>query len=132
MERIWRNKMSEKKVTKTFKITANESLMGKVERFLACLHLFTNWGHSSYIGFSQDGDGHDLATVEGEDFNPQKYRVYASWVQDYNAIKMQPYNRLESVNPSLKDKDYIAYRDGKWKELYGDLYEGEPQPWMEE
>jgi len=33
--------MSEKKITKTFTITANESLMGQIERFLACLHLFT-------------------------------------------------------------------------------------------
>ena len=124
--------MSEKKVTKTFTITANESLMGQIERFLACLHLFTHWGHSSYIGFSQDGDGWDEATVEGDNFDPQKYRVYASWVEDYHAIKMKPYDRLESVDPSLKDKDYIAYRDGKWTELYSHLYEGEPQPWLEE
>jgi hypothetical protein len=120
----------EKKITKTFTITANESLMGQIERFLACLHLFTNWGHSGYIGMSQDGDGIDEAKVEGDEFDPQKYRVYASWVQDYNALKMKPYNRLECVDPSLKNKDYIAYRDGKWQEKYGHLYEGKPQPWM--
>jgi len=117
----------EKKVTKTFTITANESLMGQIERFLACLHLFTNWGHSSYIGFSQDGDGGDLAKVEGEDFDPQKYRVYANWVSNWPVRKRD----IDSVDPSLKDKDYIEYRDGKWTELYGHLYEDKPQPWME-
>jgi len=120
--------MSEKKVTKTFTITANESLMRRIERFLACVHLFTNWGHSSYVGFSQDGDGHDLAKVEGDDFNPQKYRVYANWVCNWPVRKKD----IDSVDASLKNKDYVAYRDGKWTELYGHLYEGEEKPWMEE
>ncbi|GAH06520.1 unnamed protein product [marine sediment metagenome] len=96
------------KVTKTFTITANSSLMGQIERFLACLHLFTNWGHSSYVGFSQDGDGGDLATVEGEDFDPQKYRVYANWVSNYPVRKRD----IDSVDASLRNKDYIEYRDG--------------------
>lgn len=122
----------EKKVTKTFTITANESLMGRIERFLACLHLFTNWGHSGYIGMSQDGDGWDKAEVKGEGFNVQKYRVYAAWVENYNAKKMEPYNRLECVDPSLKDEDYLLYRDGKWQENYGHLYKDEPQPWMDD
>jgi len=115
------------KVTKTFTITANEEMMGKIERFLACLHLFTNWGHSSTLALSQDGDGHDLVKVEGEGFNSEKYRVYADHISHY-APKPK---KVETVNPSLKNKDYIAYRDGKWEELYGHLYKNEPQPWKE-
>ena len=122
--------MPEKKVTKTFTITANESLMGSIERFLACLHLFTHWGHSSYIGLSQDGDGWDEAKVEGDGFDPQKYRPYASWVNDYS-YKRTKNVHLECVDPSLKDEDYLAYKEN-WQKKYGHLYEGEPQPWNEE
>jgi len=120
--------MAEKKVTKTFTITANEELMGQVERFLACLHLFTHWGHSSTLALSQDGDGWDEATVEGEGFDPEKYRVYASW-RSYRAPQDK---KVELMDPSLKDERYIEYRDGYWTKYYGDLYEGKPQPWMEE
>jgi len=87
--------------------------------------LFTHWGHSSYIGFSQDGDGDDLAKVEGKDFNPEKYRVYASWVSGYPVRKKD----IDSVDPSMKDKDYIHYRDGDWQKNFGHMYEGKPQPW---
>lgn len=115
------------KITKTCTITANESLMRQVERFLACLHWFSHWGHSSYIGFSQDGDGQDKATVEGEDFDINKYRVYADWRCNY-PTKVRA---IDCVDPSMKDKDYIEYRK-KWTERYGDSYEGEPQPWKDE
>lgn len=115
------------KITKTFTITANEEMMGDIERFLACLHLFTNWGHSSILALSQDGDGHDLVKVEGEDFNPSKYRVYADYISRFRPKE----RKVEIVDESLKSKDYIAYRDGEWEEKYGHLYENEPQPWKE-
>ena len=115
------------KITKTFTITANEEMMGDIERFLACLHLFTNWGHSSILALSQDGDGHDLVKVEGEDFNPSKYRVYADYISRFRPKE----RKVEIVDASLKSKGYIAYRDGEWEEKYGHLYENEPQPWKE-
>ena len=138
------------KITKTFTITANEEMMGDIERFLACLHLFTNWGHSSILALSQDGDGHDLVKVEGEDFNPSKYRVYADYISRFRpkerkveivdaSLKSTDYisrfrpkeRKVEIVDESLKSKNYIAYRDGEWEEKYGHLYENEPQPWKE-
>ena len=116
-----------KKITKTFTITANEEMFNQIERLLACLHLFTHWGHSSTLAISQDGDGWDEVSIKGKNFNPEKYRVYADWISRYRPKE----KKVELVDPSLKNKDYIEYRDGYWKEHFGDLYEGEPQPWME-
>jgi len=121
--------MSEQKITKTFTITANSSLMNQIERFLGCLHLFTNWGHSSTLALSQDGDGYDECKVEAEGFDPSKYRVYADYLSNYSYKDGK--QAVESVNMPLISKTYLAYRD-EWQAKHGDSWEGEPQPWMED
>ncbi len=92
----------ENQVVKTFTITANESLMGKIERFLACLDFFTKWGHSSVLQLSQDGDGEDVCSVQGLDVG--NYREYANWISD-NYVG----NNIESVDATLEHEQFKRY-----------------------
>ena len=115
-----------KQTTKTFTITANDELMGQIERLLACLHLNTQWGHSCVLGLSQDGDGCDNCIVEGEGFDPQKYRVYADWLTRHKSRV----ERVELVDPPMCSQEYTEYRDNSWQKKYGHLFE--EQPWLED
>jgi len=101
------------KITKTFTITTSEEMMDSITRFLACLHLFTHWGHSSILALSQDGDGQDRVQVESDGLYMTNYCRYAEYVCDH----CSPEKRVDIVDVDLNDKDYIAYKNKK-DELY--------------
>jgi hypothetical protein len=59
--------MADKKVTKTFTVTATPGVMRRFERFMALLHYNAGFGHSAHFAMFLDGDGWDkfeLAEVD--------------------------------------------------------------------
>ena len=84
------------RISKTFTITANPEMMQKLERFLSVLHWYTNWGHSAFIGFSEDGDGQDHVTVEGADIDD--HRDFANWLSGRSAVE----KRVESCDHAMQ------------------------------
>ena len=51
------------RVKKTFEIETSQSVMERIERFLALLHYNSCFGHSGLFAMALDGDGSDKVTV---------------------------------------------------------------------
>lgn len=56
----------------TVTITSSESVILRVERFLALLHLSSAWGHTCTAAMDIDGDGSEKVVVSGIDISSHK------------------------------------------------------------
>lgn len=84
----------------TVTITSSESVILRIERFLALLHLSSAWGHTCTAAMDIDGDGSEKVIVSGIDIS-----AHARYVE---IITRRP--RTKSVDWVASEQEAVEHR----------------------
>lgn len=84
----------------TVTITSSESVILRIERFLALLHLSSAWGHTCTAAMDIDGDGSEKVVVSGIDIS-----AHARYIE---AITRRP--RTKSVDWVASEQEAVEHR----------------------
>lgn len=83
----------------TVTITSSESVILRIERFLALLHLSSAWGHTCTAAMDIDGDGSEKVIVSGIDIS-----AHARYIE---AITRRP--RTKSVDWVASEQEAVEH-----------------------
>jgi hypothetical protein len=108
----------EEKITKTFTITANKSVMKRFENFMCFLHY--NGGHSGLFAMSFDGDGSDVFKCDPPPFPVLKseedgYSLFGKCAGIGQDVEIASENYYYTYNLDRDRNHYLVRPDGNFR-----------------